>query len=169
MGRPRALGYANRCDAGTPAGARSPSPGRVNRSEPERRGMTTRLMHQLGRSPDFAGSRILEPFWHTLLWPDSRAAPRESSAWTYISRRQPQFPPDVLHHHETTDAHVQHVLGISTRSGFRRGCGRASCRPPSDLLDQIHVSGALSGACTGKVPQMANRRPAPKTEHFGTC
>ena len=26
-------------------------------------------------------------------------------------------------------------------------------RPPSDLVDQVHVSGALSGACTGKGPE----------------
>ena len=38
------------------------------------------------------------------------------------------------------------MLGTSTRSGFRRGCGRASWRPPSDLVDRVHVSGALSGA-----------------------
>ena len=35
-------------------------------------------------------------------------------------------------------------------------------RPPSDLVDQVHVSGALSGACTGKGSQMANPRPTPK-------
>ncbi len=29
-------------------------------------------------------------------------------------------------------------------------------------VDQVHVSGALSGACTGKGPQMANPRPTPK-------
>ena len=34
--------------------------------------------------------------------------------------------------------------------------------PPSDLVDQVHVSGALSGACTGKARQMANPRPTPK-------
>ena len=33
-------------------------------------------------------------------------------------------------------------------------------RPRSaDLVDQVHVSGALSGACTGKGPRMANSRP----------
>ena len=36
--------------------------------------------------------------------------------------------------------------------------------PPSDLVDQVHVSGALSGACTGKGSQMANPRPTPKPE-----
>src|SRR5271157_94052 len=79
---------------------------------------------------------------------------------------QSQFPLDVLHHHETRDPHVQHMLGTSTRSGFRRGCGRASWRPPSDLVDQVHVSGALSGACTGKGRQMANPRPTPQPENL---
>ncbi len=63
--------------------------------------------------------------------------------------------------------HVQQMLGTSKRSGFRRGCGRASWRPPSDLVDQVHVSGALSGACTGKGRQMANPRPTPKPENLG--
>ena len=58
--------------------------------------------------------------------------------------------------------HVQRMFGTSTRSGFRRGCGPASWRPPSDLVDQVHVSGTLSGARTGKGPQMANPRPTPK-------
>jgi hypothetical protein len=38
---------------------------------------------------------------------------------------------------------------------------------PSDLVDQVHVSGALSGARTGKGPQMANARPTPKPENLG--
>ncbi len=38
--------------------------------------------------------------------------------------------------------------------------------PPSDLVDQVHVSGALSGACTGKGSQMANPRPTPKPENL---
>src|SRR5208337_2643275 len=63
--------------------------------------------------------------------------------------------------------HVQRMFGTSTRSGFRRGCGPASWRPPSDLVDQVHVSGALSGACTGKGPQMANPRPTPKPGNLG--
>ena len=58
------------------------------------------------------------------------------------------------------------MLGTSTRSGFRRGCGRASWRPPSDLVDQVHVSGALSGARTGKGRQMANPRPTAKPENL---
>ena len=58
------------------------------------------------------------------------------------------------------------MLGTSTRSGFRGGCGRASWRPPSDLVLHVHVSGALSGACTGKEPQMANPRPTPKPENL---
>ena len=33
-------------------------------------------------------------------------------------------------------------------------------------VDQVHVSGALSGACTGKGPQMANPRPTPKPENL---
>ena len=39
--------------------------------------------------------------------------------------------------------------------------------PPSDLVDQAHVSGALSGACTGKGSQMANPRPTPKPGNLG--
>src|SRR5271165_6237207 len=54
------------------------------------------------------------------------------------------------------------MLGTSTRSGFRRGCGRASWRPPSDLVDQVHVSGALSGARTGKGPP--DGKPTPNAE-----
>src|SRR5271166_965426 len=34
-------------------------------------------------------------------------------------------------------------------------------------VDQVHLSDALTGACTGKGPQMAIPRPTPKTEHFG--
>ena len=106
------------------------------------------------------------------------------------------------HHHETGDPHFQRMFGIFTRSGFRRGGGPASWRRPSDLVDQVHisggaircapergprwqthaqrrnlgisvlvhqvhVSGALSGACTGKGPQMANPRPTPKPENLG--
>ena len=63
--------------------------------------------------------------------------------------------------------HVQRMFGTSTRSGFRRSCGPASWRPPSDLVDQVHVSGALSGACTGKGPQIANPRPTPKPGNLG--
>ena len=35
------------------------------------------------------------------------------------------------------------------------------------LVDQVHVSGALSGACTGKGPQMANPRPTPNPGNHG--
>ena len=35
------------------------------------------------------------------------------------------------------------------------------------LVDQVRVSGALSGACTGKGPQMANPRPTPKPGNLG--
>jgi hypothetical protein len=35
------------------------------------------------------------------------------------------------------------------------------------LVDQVHVSGALSGACTGKGPRMANPRPTPKPGNLG--
>ena len=42
----------------------------------------------------------------------------------------------------------------------------------ADLVDQVHVSGALSGDCTGKGPRMANPRPTPKpgpgSEVFGS-
>ena len=55
------------------------------------------------------------------------------------------------------------MLDTSTRSGFRRGCGRASWRPPSDLVDQVHVSGALSGACTGKAPRWQTHQ----VDHLG--
>ena len=58
------------------------------------------------------------------------------------------------------------MFGTSARSGFRRGCGRASWRPPSDLVDQAHDSGALTDACTRKGPQMANPRPTPKPENL---
>ena len=58
------------------------------------------------------------------------------------------------------------MFGTSARSGFRRGCGRASCAPPSDLVDQAHDSGALTDACTRKGPQMANPRPTPKPENL---
>src|SRR5208337_3683595 len=75
-------------------------------------------------------------------------------------------PPDVLHHHQTGDPHVQHMFGTPARSDFRRGCGRASWRPPSDLVDQAHDSGALTDACTRKGPPMANPRPTPKPENL---
>ncbi len=39
-------------------------------------------------------------------------------------------------------------------------------RPPSDLVDQAHDSGALTDACTRKGPQMANPRPTPKPENL---
>ena len=58
------------------------------------------------------------------------------------------------------------MFGTPARSGFRRGCGRASWRPPSDLVDQAHDSGALTDACTRKGPQMANPRPTPKPENL---
>ena len=58
--------------------------------------------------------------------------------------------------------HVQHKFSTSTRSGFRRGCGRASWHPPSDLVGQVHVSGALSGARTGKGPP--DGKPTPNAE-----
>src|SRR5208283_221241 len=58
------------------------------------------------------------------------------------------------------------MFGTSARPGFRRDCGRASWRPPSDLVDHVHVSGALTGARTGKGPQMANPRPTPKPENL---
>src|SRR5271166_2494557 len=58
------------------------------------------------------------------------------------------------------------MFGTSTRFGFRRGCSPASWRPPSDLVDQVHVSGALSGARTGKGPQMADPRPTPKPANW---
>ena len=64
------------------------------------------------------------------------------------------------------DPHVQHMLGTSTRSGFRRGCGRASCGPPSDLVDQVHVSGGAIRRRTGKGRQMANPRPTAKPENL---
>ncbi len=44
--------------------------------------------------------------------------------------------------------------------------GRAGCNARF-LLREVHVSGALSGACTGKGPQMANPRPTPKPGNLG--
>src|SRR5271166_6942430 len=126
-----------------------------------------RTTNCLGRSRTVARSRTFKPLWHMLLWPDLRAAPRERSVLDVNSSRQSQFPPNVVHPHEPRDPHVQRMFGTSTRPGFRRGCGPASWRPPSDLVDQVHVSRALSGACTGKGPQMANPRPTPKPENFG--
>src|SRR5271167_4535731 len=57
------------------------------------------------------------------------------------------------------------MLATYTRSGFRGGCGPASWRPPSDLVDQVHDSSALTSACTGKGPQMASPHPTPKPEN----
>ncbi len=45
--------------------------------------------------------------------------------------------------------------------------GRAGCNARS-LLRAVHVSGALSGARTGKGPQMANPRPTPKVGNLGS-
>ncbi len=39
-----------------------------------------------------ARSRTFKPFWHMLLWPDSRAALRESSGLDVNSSRQSHFP-----------------------------------------------------------------------------
>ena len=44
--------------------------------------------------------------------------------------------------------------------------GRAVCNARL-LLREVHVSGALSGACTGKGPQIANPRPTPKPGNLG--
>ena len=44
--------------------------------------------------------------------------------------------------------------------------GRAVCNARF-LLREAHVSGALSGACTGKGPQIANPRPTPKPGNLG--
>ncbi len=44
--------------------------------------------------------------------------------------------------------------------------GRAVCNARF-LLREVHVSGALSGACTGKGPQIANPRPTPKPGNLG--
>ena len=40
-------------------------------------------------------------------------------------------------------------------------------RTTLNLVNQVHVSGALSGACTGKGSQMANPRPTPKPGNLG--
>ena len=45
-----------------------------------------------------------------------------------------------------------HRRPACTRSGCRRGRGRASWRPPWGPGDRVDVSVALSGACTGKAP-----------------
>ena len=44
--------------------------------------------------------------------------------------------------------------------------GRAGCNARF-LLRAVHVSGALSGARTGKGPQMSNPRPTPKVGNLG--
>ena len=44
--------------------------------------------------------------------------------------------------------------------------GRAVCNARF-LLREVHVSGALSGACTGKGPQIANPRLTPKPGNLG--
>ena len=44
--------------------------------------------------------------------------------------------------------------------------GRAVCNARF-LLREVHVSGALFGACTGKGPQIANPRPTPKPGNLG--
>ncbi len=44
--------------------------------------------------------------------------------------------------------------------------GRAVCNARF-LLREVHVSGALSGACTRKGPQIANPRPTPKPGNLG--
>ena len=43
---------------------------------------------------------------------------------------------------------------------------RAGCNARF-LLREVHDSGALTGACTGKGPQMANPRPTPKPGNLG--
>ena len=58
------------------------------------------------------------------------------------------------------------MFGTPARSGFRRGCGRASCAHPQTLLTSAHDSGALTDACRRKGPQMANPRPTPKPENL---
>ena len=59
----------------------------------------------------------------------------------------------------------------STCSGFPRDLlsvevAAEQVAPPSDLVDQVQVSGALSGARTGKGSQMANPHPTPKPENL---
>src|SRR5271165_6707200 len=70
----------------------------------------------MGRSRAVARSRIFKPFWHMLLWPDSRAALRESPVLDVNFSRESQFPSNILHHHQTRDAHVQHMFGTPARS-----------------------------------------------------
>ena len=66
--------------------------------------------------PTVTRSRTFKPFWHMLLWPDSRAGSegkfrpgRKLYVGNHIS------PPDVLHHHETGDPHVQHMSSVLSR------------------------------------------------------
>ena len=59
----------------------------------------------------------------------------------------------------------------STCSGFPRDLlsvevAAEQVGAPSDLVDQVQVSGALSGARTGKGSQMANPHPTPKPENL---
>ena len=85
----------------------------------------------------------------------------QSSTQTVVGNHT--SPPEVLDHHE------QQLRMPSTCSVLPRDLASVEVvakqvgRPPSDLVDQVHVSGALSGACTGKGPQMANRAPNAET------
>ncbi len=115
---------------------------------------------QVGAHPQTLLTRSTFPVHYPVL------APERGARWqTHAQRRNLGISVRLATRHQRQ--HVQRMFGTSTRSGFRRGCGPASWRPPSDLVDQVHVSGALSGARTGKGPQMANPRPTPKPGNLG--
>ena len=66
---------------------------------------------------------------------------------------------------------VSDLFGLPRMTEARRGrVPQANSVPrPSTLLSQVHVSGALSGACTGKGPQIANPRPTPKPGNLASA
>ncbi len=105
-----------------------------------------------GPAPPVARGRILKPFRPMLLGLDSRAARKASPVheveYSIQAIPSPRLRSDTI----TTRAppHLPHTFATATRSGPRRGRGPARGRPPADRVAQAHVSGALSGARTGK-------------------
>src|SRR5271157_6448009 len=59
------------------------------------------------------------------------------------------------------------MFGTSTRSGYRRGCGSASWRPPSTLLTRSTFPVHYPVLAPERGPQMANPRPTPKPGNLG--
>ena len=93
----------------------------------------------------------------------------------------PDIPRDLVSVEVAAQQVGAHPQTLLTRSTFPvRDPGAAPERGPrwqthaqrrnlgiSVRVDQVHVSGALSGACTGKGPQMANPRLTPKPGNLG--